>query len=82
MVKCTCNLSNGVRHRFDALDEYLQMGATTTRENLVHFCNAVMELYGREYVRQLTYTNMKKLYAHHEQKHGFPRMIGNIDCMD
>ncbi|GJY34164.1 ALP1-like protein [Tanacetum coccineum] len=48
MVKCTCNLSNGVRHRFDALDEYLQMGATTTRENLVHFCNAVMELYGRE----------------------------------
>ncbi|GJV21875.1 hypothetical protein Tco_1370895 [Tanacetum coccineum] len=35
----------------DALKEYLQMGATIARDNLVHFCNAVMELYGREYLR-------------------------------
>ncbi|GJX54122.1 ALP1-like protein [Tanacetum coccineum] len=64
----------------DALDECLQMGATTARDNLVHFCNAVMELYGREYLRQATYTDVEKLYAHHEQKHGFPGMIGSIDC--
>ncbi|GJT03487.1 ALP1-like protein [Tanacetum coccineum] len=56
------------------------MGATTARDNLVHFCNVVMELYGREYLRQPTYTDMEKLYAHHEQKHGFPGMIGSIDC--
>ncbi|GJX34484.1 ALP1-like protein [Tanacetum coccineum] len=66
----------------DALHEYLQMGATTARVNLVHFSNAVMELYGREYLRQPIYTDMEKLYAHHEQKHGFPGMIGNVDCTD
>ncbi|GKC82724.1 ALP1-like protein [Tanacetum coccineum] len=33
----------------DALDEYLQMGATIA-------------------------------HAHHEEKHGFPEMIRNIDC--
>nr|GEZ78861.1 hypothetical protein [Tanacetum cinerariifolium] len=63
----------------DALERYLQMGETTARDNPIHFCNAVMELYGREYLRQPTYTDMKKLYAHHEQKHGFPGMIGSID---
>ncbi|GJX76476.1 hypothetical protein Tco_0323287 [Tanacetum coccineum] len=65
-----------------ALGEYLQMGATTARDNLVHFCNAVMELYGREYLRQPTYTDMEKLYAHHEEKHGFLGIIGSIDYTD
>ncbi|GJY50468.1 hypothetical protein Tco_0441315 [Tanacetum coccineum] len=50
----------------DALDECLQMGAATACDNLVYFCNAVMELYGREYLRLSTYTDMEKLYAHHE----------------
>ncbi|GJX12711.1 ALP1-like protein, partial [Tanacetum coccineum] len=35
------NSSNGVRVP-DALNEYLQMGATTARDNLVHFCNGVI----------------------------------------
>nr|GEW47967.1 hypothetical protein [Tanacetum cinerariifolium] len=52
----------------DALDEYLQMSAITARDNLLHFCNVVMELYGREYLRQPTYTDMEKLYAHREQE--------------
>ncbi|GJY05041.1 ALP1-like protein [Tanacetum coccineum] len=58
------------------------MGATTACDNLVHICNAVIELYGREYLRQPTCTDMEKLYPHHEQKHGFPRIIGSIDCTD
>ncbi|GJY63664.1 ALP1-like protein [Tanacetum coccineum] len=32
----------------DALDEYLQMGATTARKSLLLFCKAIMELYGEE----------------------------------
>ncbi|GJW20714.1 ALP1-like protein [Tanacetum coccineum] len=28
-----------------------------------------------------TYTDMKKLYAHHDEKHGFPGMLGSIDCI-
>ncbi|GJY92042.1 ALP1-like protein [Tanacetum coccineum] len=83
LVKCTSAIRQMTYDIVrDALHEYLQMGATTARVNLVHFSNAVMELYGREYLRQPIYTDMEKLYAHHEQKHGFPGMIGNVDCTD
>ncbi|GJX51656.1 ALP1-like protein isoform X1 [Tanacetum coccineum] len=44
------------------------------------FCNGVMELYGEEFLRKPTQTDIKKLYAFHEEKHGFPGMLGNIDC--
>ncbi|GKE48405.1 putative nuclease HARBI1 [Tanacetum coccineum] len=66
----------------DALDEYLQMGATTARDSLRLFCKAIMELYGEEFLRKPTYTDMKKLYAHHGEKHGFFGMLGSIDCTD
>ncbi|GJW17760.1 ALP1-like protein [Tanacetum coccineum] len=63
----------------DSLDEYLQMDATTSRKCLQMFCKAIMELYGEEFLRKSTYTDMEKLYAHHEEKQGFLRMLGNID---
>ncbi|GKE60432.1 hypothetical protein Tco_1510799, partial [Tanacetum coccineum] len=63
----------------DALDEYLQMGATTSRKSLQMFCKVIMELYDEEFLRKLTYTDMEKLYAHHDENHGFPRMLGIID---
>ncbi|GJS82237.1 ALP1-like protein [Tanacetum coccineum] len=66
----------------DALDEYLQMSATTASKCLQMFCKAIMELYGEEFLRKPTYTDMKKLYANQEEKHGFPGMIGSIDCTD
>ncbi|GJU33306.1 putative nuclease HARBI1 isoform X2 [Tanacetum coccineum] len=37
-------------------------------------------LYGEEYLRRPTQTDVEKLYAFHENKHGFPGMIGSIDC--
>nr|GFB26675.1 hypothetical protein [Tanacetum cinerariifolium] len=58
----------------DALDEYLQIGATTARRCLKMFCRAIMEFYGEEFLRKPTYTDMEKLYAHHEEKLEFPRM--------
>ncbi|GJT20279.1 ALP1-like protein [Tanacetum coccineum] len=66
----------------DTLDEYLQMGATTARDSLRLFCKAIMELYGEEFLRKPTYTDMEKLYAYHEEKHGFPGMLGSIDYTD
>ncbi|GKB91596.1 ALP1-like protein [Tanacetum coccineum] len=42
----------------------------------------IMNLYGEEFLRKLTYTNMEKLYAHHDEKHEFPGMLGSIDCID
>nr|GEX07383.1 hypothetical protein [Tanacetum cinerariifolium] len=64
----------------DALDGYLQMGATTTRECIVFFCKAIMELYGEEFLRKPAYTDIEKLYARYDEKHGFPWMITSIDC--
>ncbi|GJR94572.1 ALP1-like protein [Tanacetum coccineum] len=64
----------------DSLDEYLQMGATTARDSLRIFCKVIMNLYGEEFLRKPTYTDMEKLYAHHDEKHGFPGMLGSIDC--
>ncbi|GJT38970.1 ALP1-like protein [Tanacetum coccineum] len=64
----------------DSLDEYLQIGEKTSRDCLMHFCNGVIELYGEEYLRRPTQTDVEKLYAFHENKHGFPGMIGSIDC--
>ncbi|GKD83251.1 ALP1-like protein [Tanacetum coccineum] len=46
----------------------------------MHFCNGFIELYGKEYLRRPTQTDAEKLYAFHEKKHGFPGMIGIIDC--
>ncbi|GKE20015.1 ALP1-like protein [Tanacetum coccineum] len=48
LVKCTSVIRQMMYDTVpDALDEYMQMGATTPRDNLIHFCNDVMELYGR-----------------------------------
>nr|GFA61748.1 protein ALP1-like [Tanacetum cinerariifolium] len=39
-----------------------------------HFCEAVMEIYGPEFLRKPTVTDIEKLYRHHEEKHGFLRI--------
>nr|GEW38414.1 hypothetical protein [Tanacetum cinerariifolium] len=49
---------------------------------LDHFCKAVMEIYGPEILRKPTMTDIEKLYRHHEEKHGFLRMLGSLDCTD
>ncbi|GJQ92897.1 RNA-directed DNA polymerase, eukaryota [Tanacetum coccineum] len=43
---------------------------------------AVMEIYGPEFMRKPTVTDIEKLYRHHEEKHGFPGMLGSLDCTD
>nr|GEV03418.1 protein ALP1-like [Tanacetum cinerariifolium] len=40
----------------------------------------IMNLYGEEFLGKPTYTDMEKLYAHHDEKHGFLRMLESIDC--
>nr|GEZ74395.1 protein ALP1-like [Tanacetum cinerariifolium] len=66
----------------NSLDEYLQMGAITACGSLRIFCKVIMNLYGEEFLRKPTYTDMKKLYAYHNEKYGFPRMLESIDCID
>ncbi|GKE18132.1 WAT1-related protein isoform X1 [Tanacetum coccineum] len=63
----------------DSLDEYLQIGNKIARDCLVGFCNGIMELYGDDYLRKSTQTDVEKLYTFHEEKHEFSGMIGSID---
>ncbi|GJY34351.1 ALP1-like protein isoform X1 [Tanacetum coccineum] len=81
LVKCTSAIRQLAYAAVpDSLDEYLQIGEKTSRDCLMLFYNGVIELYGEEYLRRPTQTDVEKLYAFHENKHGFPGMISSIDC--
>ncbi|GJV89972.1 hypothetical protein Tco_1533910 [Tanacetum coccineum] len=80
LVKCTSTIRQLVYGSVsDSLDEYLQIGNKTAPACLVNYCNEIIELYGQEYFLKPTQIDIEKLYAYHEEKHGFPGMVGNID---
>ncbi|GJU52170.1 protein translocase subunit SecA2, chloroplastic isoform X1 [Tanacetum coccineum] len=73
LVKCTSAIRQLAYAAVpDSLDEYLQIGEKTSRDCLMHFCNGVIELYARVIWEGPTQTDVEKLYAFHENKHGFP----------
>ena len=83
LIKCTSairQLAYGTVP--DALDEYLQMGKATSRQCLENFCTSIILIFGPEFLRKPTLTDVEKLYAFHENKHGLPGMIGSLDCTD
>ncbi|GKA99018.1 RNA-directed DNA polymerase, eukaryota [Tanacetum coccineum] len=83
LIKCTFairQLAYGVNASF--LDEYMQISERWSRMSLDHFCQAVMEIYGPEFLRKPTVTDVEKLYRHHEETHGFPGMLESLDCTD
>ncbi|GJX70372.1 hypothetical protein Tco_0307543 [Tanacetum coccineum] len=83
LIKCTSairQLTYDVNANFQ--DEYMQISEKTSRVALDHFCQAVMDIYGPEYLRKPKVTDIEKLYRHHEEKHGFPGMFGSLDCTD
>ncbi|XP_035844063.1 uncharacterized protein LOC118490503 [Helianthus annuus] len=65
----------------DALDECLQMSARTTLECLYRFCHNVVKLYSKQYLWKPNAYDVQQLYQAHEARHGFPGMLGSIDCM-
>ncbi|XP_022013836.2 uncharacterized protein LOC110913302 [Helianthus annuus] len=65
----------------DALDEYLQMSARTTRECLYRFCHNVVKLYSKNYLRKPNAYDVQQLYQAHEARHRFPGMLGSIDSV-
>ncbi|GJQ98397.1 ALP1-like protein [Tanacetum coccineum] len=83
LIKCTSairQLAYGVNANF--LNEYMQISERSSRMALDHFYETVMEIYGPEFLRKPTMTDIEKLYWHHEEKHGFPGMLGSLDCTD
>ncbi|GKA53202.1 ALP1-like protein [Tanacetum coccineum] len=83
LLQCTSairQLAYGVQADF--LDEYMQISERTSCTALDHFCQAVMKIYRPEFLRKPAVTDIEKLYRHHEEKHGFPKMLGSLDCTD
>jgi len=64
----------------DAVDEYVRIGDSTARQALNHFCQAVIEVFGEQYLRAPNEADVARLLQE-GQNRGFPGMLGSIDCM-
>ncbi|XP_071727308.1 uncharacterized protein [Rutidosis leptorrhynchoides] len=56
----------------DAFDEYLHMGASTSRDCLKNYCKCIIHMFSREYLRKPTEEDVRRLHAKHLEMHGFP----------
>ncbi|XP_057779476.1 uncharacterized protein LOC130998057 [Salvia miltiorrhiza] len=65
----------------DCCDKYLRIGETTALECLKKFCKAVVRIFGSTYLRRPTAADVQRITAMHEARHGFPGMLGSLDCM-
>uniref|UniRef100_A0A453FL39 DDE Tnp4 domain-containing protein n=1 Tax=Aegilops tauschii subsp. strangulata TaxID=200361 RepID=A0A453FL39_AEGTS len=64
----------------DLVDEYVRMSVTTCLMSMYKFCQAMIEVFGLEYLRQPTAADTERLLATNAAR-GFPGMLGSIDCM-
>nr|GEZ27825.1 hypothetical protein [Tanacetum cinerariifolium] len=60
----------------------MQIKEISSRKSLDHFCQVVMDIYGPEYLRKPTVTDIEILYQHHEEKHRFLGMLKILDFTD
>ncbi|XP_057779598.1 uncharacterized protein LOC130998183 [Salvia miltiorrhiza] len=65
----------------DSLDEYMRMGESTALECLHEFCRSMIAIYGDRYLRSPNAADTQRLLQMHEERHGFPGMLGSLDCM-
>uniref|UniRef100_A0A0D3DAI3 DDE Tnp4 domain-containing protein n=1 Tax=Brassica oleracea var. oleracea TaxID=109376 RepID=A0A0D3DAI3_BRAOL len=81
LQKCTAAIRVlAYGYALDAVDEYLRLGATTARLCVENFVEAIINLFGDEYLRRPTPADLQRL-LHIGELRGFPGMIGSIDCM-
>ena len=81
IMKCTAAIRQlAYGNTPDAFDEYLQMAKRTSRESLQFFCDAIIQIYSRDYLRRPTSHDIACLYEAHEARHHIPGMIGSLDC--
>ncbi|XP_057779743.1 uncharacterized protein LOC130998334 [Salvia miltiorrhiza] len=64
----------------DAVDEYLRMSSTVTRDAVIHFVEGIISCFGDTYLRRPNQQDLQRLLYVGEQR-GFPGMIESIDCM-
>jgi hypothetical protein len=64
----------------DYVDEYLRISETTAMMSLKLFAQAMVSLYFDTYLRSPTKHDVARLLTD-GKSHGFPGMLGSIDCM-
>lgn len=62
-------------------DKYLRIHEETTQEIAYKFYNAMVMVYVKRYFQKPTVFDIHQLYMSHEYKHGFPGILGSIDCI-
>jgi hypothetical protein len=64
----------------DTVDGYVHIGESTTHEALNHFCVAVINVFGEQYLQAPNSDDIARIIAFNEQR-GWAGMLGSIDCM-
>jgi hypothetical protein len=64
----------------DLVDEYVRMSESTYIESMYNFCQAIISIFGEEYLREPNLEDTQRLMSINE-KRGFLDMLGSIDCM-
>ncbi|GAA0175444.1 hypothetical protein LIER_28614 [Lithospermum erythrorhizon] len=64
----------------DACDEYVKIGEKTTLECLCKFCEGIISIFEKGYMRRASAEDLQRLH-HVGSERGFPRIVGSIDCM-
>ncbi|XP_042002870.1 protein ALP1-like, partial [Salvia splendens] len=82
LQKCTAAIRQlATGQTADIFDEYLHIGDSTGRLCLLNFCRGVRAAFSDEFLRRPTTEDCQFLLNLHEQVHGFPGMLGSVDCM-
>ncbi|XP_028082412.1 uncharacterized protein LOC114283734 [Camellia sinensis] len=64
----------------DSVDDYVRIGESTTIESLKYFVKAVVAMFSERYLRSPNNDDISRLLAM-GSNHGFPGMLGSIDCV-
>nr|GEY31290.1 putative reverse transcriptase domain-containing protein [Tanacetum cinerariifolium] len=83
LIKCTSairQLAYDVNATF--LDEYMQISERLSSKSLDYFCQAIMDIYGPEYLRKLTVTDIENTLSASRRKARVFGMLGSLDCTD
>ncbi|RWR83961.1 putative nuclease HARBI1 [Cinnamomum micranthum f. kanehirae] len=64
----------------DAVDDYVRIAESTSIESLKRFVQAIIDVFGNEYLRTPNSADICRLLSKGERR-GFPGMLGSIDCM-
>ncbi|XP_047978936.1 uncharacterized protein LOC125220844 [Salvia hispanica] len=65
----------------DSFNEYLHVGESTGKLCLMNFCKGVRAAFTDEFLKKPSTADCQFLLQLHEQVHGFPGMLGSVDCM-